>query len=97
MYYLTNGTRFIDINANGGVVKVNEKDNVHLFDSISKANRILQRAPKKTEGYYLCDETGQRIKNNQCKRTKKRRRKTYFSDVRKLIYANAQGKCALCG
>lgn len=95
MYYLTNGKCYIDISDTGGIVKVKDIKKAHMFSELSKVNYILKSTPSKTKGYYVCDSTNHKIEI--CKKKAKQRRKQYSSNVRKLIYANAQGKCALCG
>ena len=51
--------------------------------------------PAKTKNYYIEDiDTNAKI---QCNADGKIKRKRYSDNVKKLLYMNANGKCALCG
>ena len=92
---LTNGQCYIAINENGGVKKVQDKNEAYEFASQEEIETLRNKAKGKTKGYYVADEQA----NNPVpvKKVKKIQRKQYSRDVRKLIYSHADGRCALCG
>lgn len=84
-FVLTNGQCYIAIKKNGGIIKSPRIEEAQRYSNVYSANRKLQRAPGKCRGYYIL-----KISNG------KKRRK-YSTDVRKMIYNKAGGRCALCG
>ena len=82
---LTNGQCYIATKKSGGIIKTPYIEEAQRFSSMYSANRKLQKAPGKCRGYYIL-----KISNG------KKRRK-YSTDVRKMIYTKASGRCVLCG
>lgn len=89
---ITNGTYYIATNKNGGIIKTPILEDAQRFYNVNVASRKLQKAPGKCKGYYVFDTEG----NDKPTHRKKKRRK-YSEDVRKMIYDKADGRCQLCG
>ena len=56
-----------------------------------KAKERMQKAPKKTKGYYIFDL------DTQSKYYMTKGRIKFPKEIRELIYHNADGRCVLCG
>lgn len=87
-FVLTNGQYYITSNKSSGIIKTPRIEEAQRFYDKSSADRKLQRAQRKCRGYYMLEIS---------KGERKKRRKTYSTDVRKMIYNKADGYCALCG
>lgn len=88
---LTNGTFYIATNKNGGIIKTPIVEDAQTFYSVNVAMRKMQKAPGKCRGYYPYD-----TEDVTCAK-KKKKRKTYSKEDRKIIYNKSNGRCALCG
>jgi hypothetical protein len=87
-FVLTNGQYYIAKKKSGGIIKTLRIEEAQRFSNIYGANRKMQRAPGKCRGYYTLEIS---------KGKKKKRRKHYSADIRKMIYNKADGRCVLCG
>lgn len=94
-YVLQCNDYFVFVNGNGGVTK--SKDKKTIFATKEDANKIKTKAPSKTKNYELrpYPETTENVA--QEKNKPKITRKQYSDDVRKLVYHQAKGGCAICG
>lgn len=88
---ITNGTYFIRMTPTNGIEKTTNINEACNFKTKPKAIYIMNKAPNKTNNYFVFDTETQKV----CwKRTK---RKQYSPTVRKNIYNQADGYCQLCG
>lgn len=87
---ITNGEYYIQNTKNGKVKKTKDINEATQFYNVNKAMRKILGKPAQCKGYYLFDTEDTYVK-------KKNNRKHYSQDVRKLLYDNAKGKCAICG
>lgn len=87
---ITNGEYYIQNTKTGKVKKIKDIKEATQFYHVNKAMRKILSKPAQCKGYYLFDteDTYSRRKQN---------RKHYSQDVRKILYDNANGKCAICG
>lgn len=90
---ITNGMYYLKTNRNGGIEKTSTVDDAQEFYNVNVATHKMMKAPRKTRGYYILDTDG----NEQPSSGKKRNRKKYSEDVRRMIYDKAEGRCQLCG
>lgn len=88
---LTNGIFYISISDGGNIEKVEEEDQAKDFQTVTKAVQFKKFGASKTKRYYVFDTVTRKI----C--WKPYRQKRYSQEVRKIIYNNADGRCALCG
>ena len=87
---ITNGEYYIQNTKNGKVKKTKDINEATQFYNVNKAMRKILGKPAQCKGYYLFDTEDTYVK-------KKNNRKHYSQDVRKLLYDNVKGKCAICG
>lgn len=87
---LTNGVCYIATDRKGGIIKTPTIEKAQTFYSVNAAMRKVFKAPGKCKGYYPYD-------TEDCKSSKRKRRKTYSKEERKIIYDRSEGCCALCG
>lgn len=94
-YILKCNDYYIFIDCNGGIKK--SKDKKTVFATKEEAIKIKNKAPAKTKNYALIQypENAENIAQSNSK--PKINRKQYSEDVRKLVYHQAKGKCAICG
>lgn len=87
---ITNGEYYIQNTKTGKVKKTKDINEATQFFHVNKAMRKILSKPAQCKGYYLFDteDTYSRRKQN---------RKHYSQDVRKILYDNVNGKCAICG
>ena len=88
---LTNGIFYITVSDSGNIEKVEEEDQAKDFRTVTKAVQFQKFGASKTKRYYVFDTVTRKI----C--WKPYRQKRYSQEVRKIIYDNADGRCALCG
>ena len=88
---LTNGIFYITVSDSGNIEKVEEEDQAKDFRTVAKAVQFQKFGASKTKRYYVFDTVTRKI----C--WKPYRQKRYSQEVRKIIYDNADGRCALCG
>lgn len=91
--YLTNGTCYISHSKTGAVIKVQTMEEAQDFYSVERAIAQTKKTPGKCKGYYFVDTT----RTYPTTGRKKKNRKHYFEDVRKMLYNKADGRCQLCG
>lgn len=92
-YVLTNGKYYIKMTDTGAIAKTNNINEARVYLTTDKAKERMQKAPKKTKGYYIFDlDTQSRYYMNMTKGRIK-----FPKEVRELIYHNADGRCVLCG
>ena len=87
---ITNGEYYIQNTKSGRINKTKEISEASQFYHVNKAMRKILSKPAQCKGYYLFDTEDTYIKRKQ-------NRKHYSQDVRKLLYDNANGRCAICG
>lgn len=91
---LTNGQFYIATNKSGRIIKTPIVEDAQMFYSVNAAMQKMQKTPGKCKGYYLYDtESDTRISGAK----KKKNRKKYSKEERKIIYNKTNGRCALCG
>lgn len=90
---ITNGTYYLKTNINGVIEKTPVFEEAQVFYEVNAASRKIMKAPGRTKGYYIFDTEG----NEYASPAKKRNRKKYSEDVRRMIYNKAEGRCQLCG
>lgn len=90
--YLTNGTCYISHSKTGAIIKVQTMEEAQDFYSVERAIAQTKKAPGKCKGYYFVDTTS----TYPVMRRKKKNRKHYSEDVRKMIYNKVDGRCVLC-
>ena len=88
---ITNGTNYVQLTSTGGVKKTADIDDAYNFKTVHKAIYIMNKAPNKTDNYFVFDTEAQKV----C--WKRIKRKQYSPTVRKNIYNQADGCCQLCG
>ena len=88
---LTNGIFYITVSDSGNIEKVEEENQAKDFRTVTKAVQFQKFGASKTKRYYVFDTVTRKI----C--WKPYRQKRYSQEVRKMIYNNADGRCALCG
>lgn len=91
--YLTNGTCYVSHSKTGAIIKVQTMEEAQDFYSVERAIAQTKKTPGKCKGYYFVDTTHTYTTTG----SKKKNRKHYSADVRKMIYNNAGGRCQLCG
>lgn len=92
-YVLTNGSYYVRMTETGGVAKTKDINEARVYMTTEKAKERMLKAPAKTSGYYIVDvET-----NTRYRLSRKNGRINFPAEIRKLIYSNADGRCALCG
>lgn len=87
---------YITLNETGGLRKTFNIEEAKIYETLEKAVEQCRHNPKSTKGYYVYDTATNKI----CYRrnpSKKKNRKSYSQDTRKLIYERAEGRCELCG
>ena len=87
---ITNGEYYIQNTKSGRINKTKEISEASQFYHVNKAMRKILSKPAQCKGYYLFDTEDTYVKRKQ-------NRKHYSQDVRKLLYDNANGRCAICG
>ena len=88
---LTNGIFYITVSDSGNIEKVEKEEQAKDFGTVTKAVQFQKFGASKTKRYYVFDTVTRKI----C--WKPYRQKRYSQEVRKIIYDNADGRCALCG
>lgn len=114
---ITNGTHYIFVNQNGKHRKTKDINEALQYKNISQAIAYMNKAPVKTDGYYVYNtytkrvlwkrltpeekivmqERKERMENLNRGNNGKIKRRTFSPDVKKIIYIQSEGKCALCG
>lgn len=74
----------------GKVTKTNNLISAKRFSLEADAQKVIDSCTKKCKGYHTLLISDDNI-------NKKRKRKTYSSDVKRILYIHANGKCAICG
>lgn len=101
MYVLRNSTGyFIKINKNGGVDKGWGYKKATKFTTYQQAKKVLQKAPAKTSGYQIYEESQLDENGNvQVVETtvKVEKRKPISSNIKYELYMNQKGMCCYCG
>ena len=87
---ITNGEYYIQNTKSGRINKTKEISEASQFYHVNKAMRKILSKPAQCKGYYLFDTEDTYVKRKQ-------NRKHYSQDVRKILYDNANGRCAICG
>lgn len=87
---ITNGEYYIQNTLNGSIKKTTDINEATQFYSVNKAMRKILNKQARCKGYYLFDTDDTYVRQKQ-------NRKHYSQDIRKLLYDEAEGKCALCG
>lgn len=90
---ITNGKYYLKTNRNGGIEMTSAIGEAQEFYNVNIASRKMMRAPGRTKGYYIFDTEG----DERPSVAKKKNRKKYSEDVRRMIYNRAGGRCQLCG
>ena len=86
-YVLTDGTYYIRMTETGRVVKTLDVHEAKYFNSEVLAERVRSSCTKKCKGFYIDTLGGSR----------KKRRKTYSQDVKRMVYIKNDGYCSICG
>lgn len=94
---ITNGTYYITTNKNGAIIKTPILEDAQHFYNVNVASRKIQKAPGKCKGYYVFDTDGDDKLATGRKNRKKKERRKYGKDTRKMLYKKADGRCVLCG
>lgn len=90
---ITNGTYYLKTNRNGGIEVTSVIGEAQQFYNVNIATRKMMKAPGRAKGYYVFDTEG----DEHPSVGKKKNRKKYSEDVRRMIYNRAGGRCQLCG
>lgn len=90
---LTNGEYYITVSSTGKIGKTTNIEEAQTFYSCNVAMKKVFKAPGKCKGYYPYDTED----TEWNKPKKKQKRKKYSTEVRRMIYNNADGRCQLCG
>ena len=90
---ITNGEYYAVPNRNGGVNKTNDITEAQVFSNVNTAAEKLKKHKGYLKGYYVWDTEGERVQPRRIRI----KRKHFSQEVRKLLYQQAEGKCALCG
>lgn len=90
---LTNGSHYITVSSTGKIGKTTNIEEAQIFYSCNVAMKKVFKAPRKCNGYYPYDTED----TEWNKPKKKQKRKKYSTEVRRMIYNNADGRCQLCG
>lgn len=91
MLVITNGMNFVQLTSTNGIKKTLDINKAYDFKTVHKAVYIMNKAPRKTNNYFVFDTTTKKV----C--WKRIKRKKYSPTVRKDIYSKADGYCQLCG
>ena len=91
---LTNGTYYISLNKNGGVIKVADINKAKDFVSVEKAIAQKNKTPGKCGGYYFINTD---IQVDIPIEKKKTNRKSFSANDRLTVYRKTEGHCYLCG
>lgn len=89
-YVITNGCFYIIITDKGKIKKTKDIMCAKRFAHESEAQQIISSCTKKCKGYHT------RLINGDSS-DKKKKRKTYSSNVKRILYIQSNGKCAICG
>lgn len=89
---LTNGNYYIATSKKGGIIKTPILEDAQTFYSVNTAMRKISKAPGKCKGYYPYD-----TEDTICKCDRKKKRRNYSEEERKIIYNRSSGRCELCG
>lgn len=90
---ITNGEYYAVPNRNGGVNKTNDITEAQVFSNVNTAAEKLKKHKGYLKGYYVWDTEGETVQPRRIRI----KRKHFSQEVRKLLYQQAEGKCALCG
>lgn len=85
---ITNGTYYLNCH-DGKITKTLNIEEATQYYHVNRAMSNILKRSTQCKGYYLFD-TDDKIGRKQV-------RKHYSQDVRKMLYNQAEGKCALCG
>lgn len=89
---LTNGTCFIKVGDNGKIIKTPEINEADVFNEYEDAIKIIEKASiEYRKKYYPAD-----IKDTKHS-VRRKYRKFYSQDQRKIVYKNSGCRCVLCG
>lgn len=90
---------YIKHNECGELVRVKDESEAEDFRTLGDAIAVCKLYPNKTSGYYVYDTYTRRTCYiaRSVPNKKKIRRKHWHEKDKRLIYDNAQGRCALCG
>ena len=94
--YLTNGQYYIQKDTKK-VTKTLDVENALEFNSESEAKKYKTNFPGKTKGYMFVKKNNIEPRCDKLVKENKLQRKQYSEDVRRLLYLNSNGKCAICG
>lgn len=86
-YVLTDGTYYIRMTETGRIIKTLDVHEAKYFNSEVLAERVRSSCTKKCKGFYIDTLGGSRRK----------RRKTYSQDVKRMVYIKSGGRCSICG
>lgn len=90
---ITNGKYYMVSDKKGGVSKTDDVREAQVFLNVNMAAFKIQKTPGKLKGYYAWDTEGEQEQPKRAKQDRKR----FPQEVRKLLYQQADGRCALCG
>ena len=93
--YLTNGQCYIQ-KGTDKVAKTPNVQDARIFDS-EEAKEYMQKHPGKTKSYIFVEKNNAESIPTVPVKENKVQRKQYSEDVRRLLYLNSNGKCAICG
>lgn len=84
---LTNGTYYIRMTDTGRIIKTLDVNEAKRFSSGTIAEHVRSTCTKKCKGFYIDTLGGSR----------KKRRRTYSQDVKRMVYIKSGGRCSICG
>ena len=84
---LTDGTYYIHMTETGRIIKTLDVNKAKRFSSGTIAEHVRSSCTKKCKGFYIDTLGGSR----------KKRRKTYSQDVKRMVYIKNDGYCSICG
>lgn len=92
MYVLKKGNCYVALDENKLISKTTSVDMAKKFNSLPKAEEILNKATKKLDGFKVWNlEENTEVEEHSTKR------RTFSKTERVLIYNRNKGKCAICG
>lgn len=86
-YVLTDGTYYIRMTETGRIIKTLDVHEAKYFNSEVLAEHVRSSCTKKCKGFYIDTLGGSR----------KKRRKNYSPDVKRMVYIKSGGRCSICG
>ena len=94
--YLTNGQYYIK-KGTDKVAKTLNVQEARIFGNEREAKVYMDNAPGKTKGYIFKENKNAGSILTKPVKENKVQRKQYSEDVKRLLYLNSNGKCAICG